>query len=238
MTTPRLVVVTGASQGIGQAVAQAFAARWGTGVRLALVARSPARLAAVAAACDAHGASARPFPADVTDDEAVEAMAEAVLAWGGAPAVLVNNAGAFEPGGVRTLTPATFRRQIEVNLTSAFLVTRAFLPAMTAAESGRILFMGSVASVQGYPGGTAYGAAKHGLLGLARSLREEVRDSGIGVTTLLPGATRTPTWDGAGVPDERLMPADDIAQLCVGVADLSPRTVVEELLVRPHQGDL
>lgn len=232
------VVITGASQGIGAAVARAFAADYGQQARLALVARSEDRLAAVAEACRQRGASARAFPCDVTDEAAVERLAADVLAWGGPPDVLLNNAGAFEPGGVLETSPEAFRRQLDVNLTSAFLVTRAFLPAMLERRSGRILFMGSVASVQGYPGGTAYGAAKHGLLGFARSLREETRGTGVGVTTLLPGATMTPSWEGAGVPPERLMPAGDIARLCVEVAGLSPRTVVEELLVRPAEGDL
>lgn len=235
---PRLVVVTGASQGIGAAVAEAFAARWGGGARLALVARSADHLETVAAACRARSADARAFPCDVTEDAAVGVMAGRVLAWGGAPAVLVCNAGAFVPGGFFETTPDAFRAQLEVNLTSAFLVARALVPPMLAARAGRVLFMGSVASVQGYPRGAAYGAAKHGLLGLARALRAETRGSGVGVTALLPGATRTPSWDGAGVPDERLMPAEDIARLCVDVAETSPRTVVEELLVRPAEGDL
>ena len=232
------VVITGASQGIGAAVARAFAADFGRRARVSLVARTEERLAGVAEACRQRSATARAFPCDVTQDAAVEQLAADVLAWGGPPDVLVNNAGAFEPGGVMETSPEAFRRQLDVNLTSAFLVTRAFLPAMLERRSGRILFMGSVASVRGYPGGTAYGAAKHGLLGFARSLREETRGTGVGVTTLLPGATLTPSWEGAGVDPERLMPAEDIAQLCVEVAGLSPRTVVEELLVRPAEGDL
>lgn len=231
-----LVLVTGASQGIGAAVALAFAER--PGARLALASRSAGKLAAVAERCRAAGAEARPFPCDVTDDAAVEALADGVGQWGGAPDVLVNNAGLFEPGGFLETTPEAFRRQLEVNAVSAFLVTRAFLPAMLARGSGRVLMMGSVASVRGYPGGTAYGAAKHALLGLARALREETKGTGVGVTTLLPGATLTPSWDGVDLPPHRLMPPEDVARVAVEVASLSARSVVEEVLVRPAEGDV
>ena len=233
-----VVVITGASQGLGAAIALAFAGTYGRTARLALVARSEAGLAETAAACRQRESVVETFPCDVTDDAAVEAMAHAVTEHLGAPDVLVNNAGRFTPGGLAETTPAAFREALDVNLVSAFLVTRAFLPAMTARGSGRVLMMGSVASVTGYPGGLAYGAAKHGLLGLARALREETKGSGVGVTTLLPGATRTPSWDGSGVPDERLMPAEDVACVVVEIAGLSRRTVVEEVLLRPDAGDL
>ena len=234
------VLVTGASQGIGAAVARAFAAR---GARLALVARSADRLAAVAADCarlgaPAGGGAAEPFVCDVTDDAAVEAMAEAVCRWGGVPDVVVNNAGLFEPGSLLETSPAAFRRQMEVNAVSAFLVTRAFWEGMRARGGGRVLMMGSVASVRGYPGGVAYGAAKHALLGLARSLREEAKGTGVSVTTLLPGATRTASWDGTDLPDDRFIPPEDVARVAVEVALLSGRTVVEEVLIRPDAGDL
>lgn len=232
------VLITGASQGIGAAIAAAFAERHGADARLALVSRSADKLAAVADACRPHGADARAFPCDVTDDAAVERMAAAVDAWGGAPDVLVNNAGQFVPGGFLETTPDALREQIEVNAVSAFLVTRAFLPGMLARGSGRVLMMGSVASVRGYPGGMAYGVAKHALLGLARSLREETKGTGIGVTTLLPGATLTPSWDGVDLPAERFMPPEDVARVAVEVASLSDRSVVEEVLIRPAEGDL
>ena len=232
------VFITGASQGIGEAIALAYAAEYGRRARLALVARSADRLEAVAARCRDRGASAQAFVCDVTDDVAVEATAAAASEAWGPPNVLINNAGHFEPGGVLETTPDAFRRALEVNVTSAFLVTRAVLPAMLERGAGRIVMMGSVASVRGYPGGTAYGAAKHALLGLARALREETKGTGVGVTTLLPGATRTPSWDGVDVPAERLMPASDIAQLVVEVSSLSARSVVEEVLIRPAAGDL
>ena len=233
-----VVVITGASQGLGEAIAVAFAAKYGRTARLALVARSEAGLARVADACRQRQAAAEAFVCDVTDDAAVEAMAADVQARLGAADVLVNNAGRFTPGGLAATTPAAFREMVEVNLTSAFLVSRAFLPAMLARGTGRVLMMGSVASVKGYPGGLAYGAAKHGLLGLARALREETKGSGVGVTTLLPGATLTPSWAGSGVDEARLMPAADVARVAVEIAGLSGRTVVEEVLLRPDAGDL
>ena len=230
-----LALITGASRGIGAAVALAFAAR---GWRVALVARDVAALATVAEDCRRAGGDPSAFRCDVTDDAAVADLADAVRGWGGTPDVVVNNAGAFRPGGVLDTSPEAFREQLEVNAVSAFLVTRAFLEGMLARGSGRVLMMGSVASVAGYPGGAAYGAAKHALLGLARALRAEVLGSGVSVTTLLPGATRTGSWDGTDLPDARFIPPDDVARVAVEVATLSPRTVVEEVLIRPDAGDL
>ena len=232
------VLITGASQGLGAAIARAFAADYGRTARLSLVARNEARLEAVAQECRQRSAQAAVFACDVTDAAAVEALARGAEARFGAVDVLVNNAGRFVPGGLAETTPEAFEDMLSVNLTSAFLVTRAFLPAMLARGSGRVLMMGSVASVRGYPGGLAYGAAKHGLLGLARALREETKGSGVGVTTLLPGATMTPSWDGVDVDAERLMPADDVARVAVEVAGVSSRSVVEEVLIRPDAGDL
>ncbi len=230
------VIVTGASQGIGAAICAAFAAE--PGARIALVARSEGKLAAVAERCRALGTSAEAFPCDVTDDAAVARMAEAVLERFGAPDVLVNNAGLFRPGGLLETEPAAFRQQVEVNLTSAFLVTRAFLPAMLERGRGDLFFMASVAAIRGYPGGAAYCAAKHGLLGLARVVREETKERGLRVTTLLPGATLTPSWEGTDLPEERFMPPEDIARAVVDLHRLSGRTVAEEVVLRPQLGDI
>lgn len=231
-----IALVTGASQGIGAAIAEAFAGE--SGARLALVARSADKLAAVAERCRALGAEAETFVCDVTDDAAVTQMAEAVRERFGVLDVLVNNAGAFVPGGVLDLSAADFRAQIEVNLTSAFLVTQAFLKDMVERGSGDVFFMASTASIQGYPTGAAYGAAKHGLLGLARSLREEVKEAGVRVLTILPGATYTDSWAASDLPSERFMPPEDIAHAVLAMHKMTGRTVIEELLLRPQLGDI
>ncbi len=229
------VLVTGASQGIGAAVARAWAARPGT--TLFLVARNAANLEREAAACRDLGARAHVLPCDVTDDAAVARLARDVQAIA-LPDALVCNAGSFTPGALADTPPALFRAQIEANLTSAFLVTHAFLPALVARGSGHLFYMGSVASIRAYPGGAAYCAAKHGLLGLARVVREETRAAGLRVTTLLPGATRTPSWDGTAEPDSRFMPPEDVAAALLMAWDASARSVVEEILLRPQLGDL
>jgi len=231
-----IVVVTGASQGIGRATAEAFSAR--DGATVALVARTRPKLETVAEACRTRGGEPLVVPTDVTDDEAVTAMAETVQSEWGPPDVLVNNAGNFDYAPLDELTLEGFRDQIDVNLTGAFAVTQAFLPEMRERGSGHLFFMGSVASIMAYPGNAGYCAAKHGLRGLARVVREETKDEGLRVTTVLPGATDTPTWEDVDLPAERFMAPEDVAQSVVDAYHLSDRTVLEELLLRPQEGDV
>jgi short-subunit dehydrogenase len=230
------VVVTGASQGIGAAIARAFAGQ--PGMKLSLLARNEANLEKVAGECRDAGAEAAWHACDLTWDDQVEAVADAVLESCGPPAVLVNNAGKFRPNTVLDMDGATLRKQLEENIVSAHLVTQAFLPSMIEAHEGHLFFLGSVASLRAYPGAAGYCTAKHGLLGLARAVRDETKGHGLRVTTVLPGATWTPSWAGADIPEHRFMPAEDVARAIVDCAALGPRTVVEELLLRPQPGDV
>ncbi len=221
---------------MGRAIAEAFAGD--AGARIALVARNEEKLKAVAQTCEVKGAEVAVYPCDVTDETAVAAMAAGIREQWGTPDVLINNAGVFQPGPLVETSLAAFKYQVDVNLTSAFLVTMGFLEAMMERGNGTIFFMGSVASLKAYPGGAAYCTAKHGLLGLARSVREETREKGIRVTVLLPGATFTPSWEGVDLPEERFMPAADIGKTVRDIYHMSERTVVEEIILRPQQGDL
>jgi NADP-dependent 3-hydroxy acid dehydrogenase YdfG len=232
-----VIVVTGASQGIGAAIARAFAAEI-RGARLALVARHAAGLAVVARACARLGAQAVAFPCDCSDEAAVAAMERAVRRRFGAADVLVNNAGKYFGAPLLATSAADFDRMYSANLRSLFLVTKAFAPAMLRRRRGDIFNMGSIAGLVAYPGGAAYGAAKFGVAGLSKAMRAEFRDKGVRVSCVHPGATVSPSWAGSGVPHGRMMPAEDVAQAFVGVYRMTRRTVVEEIVLRPQLGDL
>src|SRR5580704_7797037 len=176
-----VVVITGASQGIGAAIARAFSEGI-RGVRLALVARSAANLAAVARSCARLGADTAVFPCDVSAEAEVAAL------------------------------EADFDRMLSASLRSLFLVTRAFAPGMVRRRRGDIFNMGSVAGIAELPGAPAYTAAKYGVAGLSKAMRAEFRDKGVRVCCVHPGATVSPSWKGSGVPAGRMMPAEDVAQ--------------------------
>lgn len=232
-----VILITGASQGIGAAIAKTFA-RELKGARLALVARSARNLAAVVRACTKLGAEAEAFPCDVTDAAAVRAMARAVTRRFGVVDVLVNNAGVFRPAPFLETDPAQFDALLAVNLRSVLLVSQAFVPAMVRRRRGDVFNIGSIAGLQAYPGGAAYCAAKFGVTGLTKVMRDELKAKGVRVTLVCPGATFTPSWDGSGVPAARMMPAEDIGRAILDAHRLGRRTVAEEIVLRPQLGDL
>jgi len=231
-----VIVITGASQGIGAEIAKTFA-REIPGVRLALVARNERNLAKVAKACAAKDAVAESFGCDVADESAVAAINAAVIKRFRRVDVLINNAGKFEPTDFLTMAVADFDRLINANLRSLFLVSRAFAPAMAKRGSGHIFNMSSIAGQQAYPQGAGYCAAKFGVTGLSKVMRTELMDKGVRVTTVYPGATVSPSWNGSGFDPKRMMPTKDVAKAFYDVYQLSKNTVVEDIVLRPQGGD-
>ncbi|MBI3885222.1 MAG: SDR family oxidoreductase [Opitutae bacterium] len=232
-----VILITGASQGIGAAIAKHFAEEI-PGVRLALVARSAKNLAKVAAACTKLGATAACFAGDASDEASVAAMAAAVTRRFGTVDVLINNAGKFFGAPFLGLTTADFDAQIAANLRSIFLVSKAFVPAMVKRGRGDVFNMSSIAGLRAYPNGSAYCAAKFGVTGLTQCMRAELKPHGVRVCCVHPGATFSPSWKGSGVPAARMMPAGDLARAILAVCRLSRRTVVEEIVLRPQLGDV
>lgn len=188
-------LVTGASRGIGLAVARALAS---CGARVAMLARSADELHARAAEIDAL-----PFVCDVTNATAVARAAENVTAaFGGAPEVLVNNAGIFDLATIELTSPEAFRRSLDVNLVAPFLLVHTFLPAMRSRGHGHIVTIGSVADRSAFSENGAYAASKFGLRALHEVLRTELRGTGLRATLISPSAVDTPMWD-AHSPDTR-----------------------------------
>lgn len=235
--SPPVVLITGASQGIGAAIARVFAEEV-RGARLALVARNEANLARVVKACGKLGARAEAFPCDVANEQAVVAMAAAVNDRFGGVDVLINNAGSFAGAPFTEMSVAQFDGLIAANLRSVFLVSRAFAPGMVRRGRGDIFNMGSIAALTAYPGGAAYAAAKAGVASLSKTMRAELRAKGVRVCCVHPGATWSPSWENSGVARERIMPAADIARAFLDAYRLSRNTVVEEIILRPQLGDV
>jgi 3-oxoacyl-[acyl-carrier protein] reductase len=185
----RSALITGAAQGIGRAIAEAFAAE---GARLMLVDRNEAHLGEVAQALQAKGVDCRTFGADVADAAAVEAFVrEAVSAFDGLD-ILVNNAGVCSAARVVDLSLDEWRHVIETDLTSVFLCTRAVLPTMIAQSSGRIINIGSQLALSGGDLMAHYCAAKAGVHGFTRAVAREVARHNINVNVIAPGPTETP----------------------------------------------
>jgi NAD(P)-dependent dehydrogenase (short-subunit alcohol dehydrogenase family) len=186
---PRRVLVTGATRGIGAAIARALA---GAGWHVTLAGRARAALEEVRVTLPiTEGIAHECIELDVTDAASVARAFAEVHARGGALDALVNNAGAVETGPMARLPHATWDRMLAVNLTGAFLCTQAALPPMLAARAGRIVNIASTAGQKGYAYCTAYAAAKHGVLGMTRSLAIELAPQGLSVNAVCPGYTDT-----------------------------------------------
>jgi short-subunit dehydrogenase len=230
-------IITGASRGLGKAMAERFAA---AGYHLALIARDGGRLTEVQAELDTRFPDIRIkcFPTDMSKKEEVLSLGKGLVKAGVEVDVLINNAGQFLPGSVHDEAEGTLERMIAVNLYSAYHLTRTLLPGMMARRSGHIFNICSVASLQAYPNGGAYSISKWALAGFSANLREELKTHGIKVTSVYPGAAYTDSWAGSGVDPQRIMEAADVAEMVFAASRLSPQATVEEILLRPQLGDL
>jgi NAD(P)-dependent dehydrogenase (short-subunit alcohol dehydrogenase family) len=224
----RLALVTGASRGIGAAIARALA---DAGARVVRVARTLP---------DTSGGPWLDLPCDLTQADQVERLAERVLDGAGTPALVVNNAGGFLLRTLVETSPAEFDAQLAVNLRASFLLARAFLPAMRAAGGGLFVSLGSVADHTGFPENAAYAASKYGLRGLHETLAAEYQGSGVRLTLVSPGATDTTIWDPftperrPGFPSRAAMlRPEDVAEAVLFAATRPEHVQVDWIRLQP-----
>ena len=231
------VIVTGASKGIGRAIAAKFAA---AGHTIIVCSRTEQDLQAMKTDFELHFPQSKFLyqPVDVSSAEEIKSFGNWVLAEGIVPDILVNNAGSFRPGSVYNEEEGTLEEMMATNLYSAYHLTRMLLPGMMAQKQGHIFNICSIASLQAYANGGAYSISKFAMLGFSKNLREEMKPHGIKVTAVCPGAVLTNSWVGSGIDPNRIMEAEDIAAMVLAASQLSPMAVVEDIIIRPQLGDL
>ncbi len=229
----RVAIVTGASSGIGRAIARALAAE---GMKTVLAARSGERLKSLAAEIDAAGGTALDVPADITDETQVIALFEAASKAYGRVDLLVNNAGIADHTPTAELSLARWQEVIDINLTAVFLCCREALKIMRPQKRGRIINIGSVSSRVPRPNTIAYVAAKCALDGMTHSIALDHRADGITCSVLHPGVTESML---GGAPNPRpptqMMAAADVARIVTLMASLPDETNMLEALVLPIQ---
>lgn len=231
-----IVVVTGAARGIGFAITKKFAQNGDTVIACSrteqTLKNSISRIKAEIPNVDIHS-----IALDISIEENADKLSDFVATIGAAD-ILINNAGYFIPGSCFDDNERSLEKMMAGNLYSAFYVTRALLPEMLKKKCGHIFNMCSIASLKVYEGGGNYSVSKFALHGLTLNLRNELKDKGIKVTGVYPGAVLTDSWEGFDNQDNRIMVPDDIAELIFSAARLSPGATVEEIIVRPQKGDL
>lgn len=230
-------VITGATKGIGLAIAHKFAKNK---VDLILNARNKEDLAQLKANFEKEYPEimVHTYAADMSNKEESIALGTFTIEQFSNVDILVNNAGVFLPGETHKEESGTLEKMIETNLYSAYYLSQSLIPTMLSKASGHIFNMCSIASKIAYPNGGSYSISKFALLGFSKVLREELKDKGIKVTAILPGATWSNSWAGVELPESRLMQANDIAEAVWSATQMSPSAVVEEITIRPQLGDL
>lgn len=231
------IIVTGASRGIGKAIAARFIRE---GWHAALCSKQEAAMEAAALELRALNPESRicALAADLGIRESVQIFARKAMEFLGSVDVLVNNAGIFLPGSIQGEAEEVLEDTLAVNLLSAYHLSRALIPAMKDRGRGYIFNMCSTASLRAYPNGGSYSISKFALLGFSKNLREELKPSGIRVSAVCPGPTLTDSWKGFDAAPDRMMRPEDVAEVVWSACALSPQTVLEDIVMRPQLGDI
>ncbi len=225
------IIITGITKGIGKAIAQKFHEN---GFHLI--------------GCSSNILNIQNFLKEFPDADIHQvnlAHKSEVMEWGdyilnhySELEILINNAGKFIPGQIHNEEEGVFEHLLNVNLHSAYHLTRTLLPKFMEQKKGSLFNICSTASIKPYINGGSYCISKFALLGFTKLLREELKPYNIRVTGVLPGATLTDSWAGVDLPNHRFIQSQDLAELIYTIYQLPQTTVVEDLLIRPLLGDI
>jgi short-subunit dehydrogenase len=234
-----LIVVSGGTKGIGRAIVEKFLEN---GFDAAICARNVVDLELTKKNLELKfiGKTVFIFTADLSIKTECISFIDFLNQLNRPINVLVNNTGFYVPGQIHSEPEGQLESMIETNLYSAYNLTRGIVNNMISSKKGHIFNICSVASIIPYPNGGSYSISKYAMYGMTKVLREELKPIGIKVTAILPGATRTSSWDGVAdeLPEDRLMDPMDVSEMVFSAYSLSPKAVVEEILIRPQLGDL
>jgi short-subunit dehydrogenase len=230
-------IITGASKGIGKAIAEKLVLQ---NCNIAICARDEKQLQETKSQLQILNPAVAIFTmvADLSKKNEAQLFGKQCLENFPTIDILINNAGSYLPGDITTEADGTIEKMIETNLYSAYHLSRIIVPKMQAQMSGHIFNMSSIAGLQAYKNGGAYSISKFALQGFSKNLREELKSYFVKVTTINPGATMSDSWSGSGIEEDRIMKASDIAEVLWNAYQLSKQTVVEDIVLRPILGDL
>jgi len=232
----KTVIITGGSRGIGKALVEKFLSE---GCTVITCSRSTDKLLELTQSIEGkYSGTLLSMAADMGKEAHIEAFAAFCLGYEAHPDVLINNAGVFLPGAILQEEAGTFQTLMDTNVASAYHLTRAIVPHMVKKKRGHVFNICSTASITAYVNGGSYCISKFALLGMTKVLREELKTKGIKVTAVLPGPTYTDSWNSAGMPENRFMAAEDVANTIFSAWQMPSSTVIEEIIMRPQEGDI
>ncbi len=228
----KVALVTGASRGIGLAIARRLA--W-MGARVSLCGRDAKRLASAANECQKTGSEVIAVPADITRMEEIAGLVEATQRALGPVEILVNNAGIGYFAPVQDADTTKWDGVLDTNLKAVFLLSRAVAPGMIRMGRGHIVNIASLAGKNVFAGGAVYCASKWGLLGLTGCMAEDLRAHGIRVSAICPGSVATDFSFPSGRDKSKMLQPDDVAHTVAAILTQAPQSFISEVLMRPAQ---
>lgn len=232
-----IIIITGASRGIGFAIAKEFVTNNKNILILCSKQKKNITLAVNKLKQINEKAQIYFKALDLSEDYEVKSFAKFCLKIG-QPDILINNVGIFKQSSILDESKINLVNTLNLNALSAFFLTQALLPEMINKKQGHIINICSIASIQGFENCCSYNISKFALLGFGKYLREELKKYNIKVTSLIPGATLTDTWNDSNLKPDRILNPLDIAKLVFTIVHLSKQAVVEDLIVRPILGDV